>query len=363
MIKNKWIEFLPWPSGPGLTSPNPMVGAVIIKDAKVIGEGFHERAGTDHAEVVAIKNAAEDVRGSTLYCNLEPCCHTDKRTPPCTDLIIESGIKKVILSNLDPNPKVSGKGIEILRDAGVEVKVGVLEEKGKVLNEAFFKYISTGIPFVNLKMAMSLDGKIALKNGESKWITCDESRKMVHEMRFNCDAIAVGRNTLNSDNPRLNIRDVDSKGKHPKRVVFGNPSKMKLESHLFQDEDKENTIIVTRESDWNECSESLKDFFQSNKIKVIRIDKHIPGSFLLNGLKRLGELGVTSILVEGGAMLYSSFIKESLYDRIQAFQAPMFIGEGINVVASKYEGLAQIERLKILSSKKVGVDNYLELGN
>ncbi|MDH5581366.1 MAG: bifunctional diaminohydroxyphosphoribosylaminopyrimidine deaminase/5-amino-6-(5-phosphoribosylamino)uracil reductase RibD, partial [Bdellovibrionales bacterium] len=251
-------------NGRGLVSPNPLVGAVIVKDGKIIGEGFHERAGTDHAEVVAIKNAIEDVSGSTLYCNLEPCCHTDKRTPPCVDLLIEKKIKRVVLCNLDPNPKVCGKGIKLLRAAGIEVELGLLEKEGKKLNETFFKFITSGLPFVHLKMAMSLDGKIALANGKSKWITCEDSRKIVHQMRFDYDAVMIGRETLNKDNPKLTIRDVESFGKCPYRIVMGNPSAMNLDSDLFIDEYKKKTIVLTEVGKWNNASETIKDFFYRN---------------------------------------------------------------------------------------------------
>lgn len=346
----------------GFVSPNPMVGALIIKNGKVIGEGFHKKAGMDHAEVDAIVNATEDVRGATLYCNLEPCCHTDKRTPPCADLIIEKGISKVVISNIDSNPKVLGGGIKKLKDAGVEVITGILEEEGKKLNEIFFRYIQTGLPFVHLKMAMSLDGKVALENGESKWITCQESRKLVHQMRFNSDAICVGRKTLNSDNPKLTIRDFDGKGKQPYRVVMGNPNKMALESALFTDNLSHRTIIITHNDILGETPENIIDFLKNNKVQIIAIDSLNPSDFLLKSLKRLGELGITSLFIEGGAGLYSSFIKEGLYDRISAFQAPMFVGKGINVFQDEFRNLSEAPRMNILSSKRVGVDHLLELG-
>lgn len=348
--------------GRGLVSPNPLVGALLIKDGKVIGEGFHERAGTDHAEVVAIKSATVDVSGSTLYCNLEPCCHTDKRTPPCVDLLIEKNIKKVVLANLDPNPKVCGKGIKLLREAGVEVEVGILESEGKKLNRSFFKYITTGIPYIHLKMAMSLDGKIALSNGVSKWITCEESRKVVHQMRFDYDAVMVGRNTLNSDDPKLTIRSVESKGKCPIRIVVGDPGKMNLESALFNDEFKKKTIVLTSVDKWSEAKESVKDFFYRNEITIIQIDKHHPGSFLLKALRSLAQNSITSVLVEGGAGLYSSFIKEGLYDRISAFQAPIFMGDGINVLGEHYEEMSSIKRHHIIRSERIGADQLIELG-
>jgi diaminohydroxyphosphoribosylaminopyrimidine deaminase/5-amino-6-(5-phosphoribosylamino)uracil reductase len=188
------------------TSPNPMVGALLVKKGRIISEGYHKKAGTPHAEVIAIDEAGAEASGSTLYVSLEPCCHKDKRTPPCTEKIITSGIKKVVISMKDPNPKVSGKGIAELEKAGIQVISGILEAKARKLNEAYVKHITTGMPFVILKIAMTLDGKIATPTGESKWITGEKARKMVHRLRGSVDAVMTAIGTVKADNPLLTCR-------------------------------------------------------------------------------------------------------------------------------------------------------------
>ena len=192
--------------GAGLVSPNPLVGAIIVKDNEVIAQGYHKKVGLAHAEVDALNNATAPVDGATLFCNLEPCCHTNKRTPPCAPQIIEAGIKKVIIANLDPNPEVAGKGVKLLQDHGIEVVTGILEKEGQQLNEIFFTHITKGKAFVELKMAQTLDGKMASMSGDSKWITSEESRKLVHQHRLNYDAIVVGANTARFDDPSLTVR-------------------------------------------------------------------------------------------------------------------------------------------------------------
>ncbi|HDK41642.1 MAG TPA: bifunctional diaminohydroxyphosphoribosylaminopyrimidine deaminase/5-amino-6-(5-phosphoribosylamino)uracil reductase RibD, partial [Nitrospirae bacterium] len=203
--------------GKGRTSPNPVVGAVIVKGKRIIAEGFHKKAGTAHAEIVALKKAGSKARGATLYINLEPCCHTDKKTPPCTKAIIQSGIKKVVVAMKDPNPKVSGQGIRELKKAGINVEIGLMREEALKMNEAFAKFIKKKEPFVILKMAQSLDGKIATAKGESKWITGEESRKLVHRVRNEVDAVLVGIGTVKKDDPSLTCRIKG--GRNPYRII------------------------------------------------------------------------------------------------------------------------------------------------
>ncbi|RLA65720.1 MAG: bifunctional diaminohydroxyphosphoribosylaminopyrimidine deaminase/5-amino-6-(5-phosphoribosylamino)uracil reductase RibD [Epsilonproteobacteria bacterium] len=313
--------------GVGFVSPNPLVGAVIVKDGKIIGEGYHQKSGENHAEVNAIANATEDVAGATLYCNLEPCCHTKKRTPPCTELIIAKKLKKVVIANLDPNPLVSGKGIEKLKNAGIETTSGVLEKEGRKLNEIFFKYISTGIPFIHLKMAQTLDGKLATSTGDSKWITDEKARAQGHQLRLKYDGVLVGRKTLNKDNPYLNIRmGVDAGDKIPFRVILGNPSKMKLKSHVFTDEYPEKTIVVTGNKVWKTIENKRKVFFKDKGIEVITVNETAKGLDLREVLMNLGFLGITSILVEGGEKIITSFINQNIYDKITVFIAPKIFG-------------------------------------
>jgi diaminohydroxyphosphoribosylaminopyrimidine deaminase/5-amino-6-(5-phosphoribosylamino)uracil reductase len=313
--------------GMGFVSPNPLVGAVIVKDGKIIGEGYHQKAGKAHAEVDAIANATEDVAGATLYCNLEPCCHVNKRTPPCADLIIGKKLKRVVIANLDPNPLVSGKGMEKLAEAGIETTSGVLEKEGQKVNEVFFKYISTGIPFVHLKMAQTLDGKLATSTGDSKWITDENARTEGHELRLKYDAVLVGRKTLNKDNPHLNIRmGVKAKDKLPYRVILGNPTKMKKGSHVFNDGHPEKTIIVTGTKMWETTENKVKEFFFKKGIEVLTVNETENGLDLNEAVMTLGLQGITSILVEGGKKIITGFMEQNLYDKMTVFIAPKIFG-------------------------------------
>jgi diaminohydroxyphosphoribosylaminopyrimidine deaminase/5-amino-6-(5-phosphoribosylamino)uracil reductase len=316
--------------GLGSVSPNPLVGALIVKDGRIIGEGYHKTPGTHHAEVNAILNAKESVAGGTLYCNLEPCCHTKKRTPPCTDFIISKNIKKVIFANLDPNPLVSGKGMKKLQDAGVIVHEGILKERGEKLNEVFFKYISTGIPFVHVKLAQTLDGKLATQTGDSKWITDQQARTQAHKLRLSYDGVLVGRKTLNADDPRLDIRmGWDTGGKVPFRIIVGHPGKMKKNSRIFNDNLGAKTLIVTGKEKWKQTKD--KTFFKLRGIEVLTV-REVNGNLdLREALMSLGMFGITSILVEGGQKIVSSFIEQKLFDKMTIFIAPKILGRGQGV--------------------------------
>ena len=229
--------------GSGTVSPNPLVGVVLIKNGKVIGEGYHKKHGKAHAEVDALNNSTEDVGGSTLYCNLEPCCHTNKQTPPCVPLIISKGIKKVIISNFDPNPDVNGEGVKQLRDAGIEVIIDVLKEEGEELNKFYFNYVKKKIPYITLKVAQSKDGKITKSKSEQIWLTGEESNRFVHQQRAIYDAVLVGANTVAVDNPRLTVRNVV--GRNPKRIILDGKLSIDLNAVVLSAEDIENTWILT----------------------------------------------------------------------------------------------------------------------
>ncbi len=307
--------------GIGTTSPNPMVGAVIVKNGQVIGEGFHVRSGEPHAEPNAIANSIESVENSTMYVTLEPCCHVNKKTPPCTDLIIEKKIKRVVIAALDPNPEVAGKGVELLRSCGIEVEVGLLEKEAKDLIEVFSKAITSEFPFVHLKLAQSLDGKISTLSGDSKWITDEQARTEVHRLRLKYDAVMVGRKTLNNDNPKLNIRmGVDAKGKVPIRIIVGDPEKFNEDSFILS-EDTEKTIVLCS---FDHNVEKLVD----KKIKYIQVKQNDGEINLSEAFIKLKELGIQSILVEGGSRLAGSIIKEKLFDRATIYIAPILVGEG-----------------------------------
>ncbi len=318
-------------NGLGEVSPNPLVGSVIVQDNIIIGRGYHEFYGGLHAEPNAIKNAIEPVEGATLYCNLEPCCHTNKQTPPCTSKIIESKIKRVVISNLDPNPLVAGKGVKKLREAGIAVTVGVLEEEGRELNEVFFKYIQSEKPFVHIKLAQTLDGKIATSTGDSKWISSDSARVRVHEWRKKYDAILIGRNTLEKDDPTLNIRmGVEGNGKIPYRVVIGSIERINLEFKLFQDGNSHKTIIVTTKESYENCQQEKLKILEERKVKILFIKKVDESLDLDDLLQKLGALKITSVLVEGGQSVITSFIDQKQYDKLSLFICPKIIGNGIS---------------------------------
>lgn len=317
--------------GLGTVSPNPLVGAVVVKNGIILGEGYHERYGGPHAEVNAIKNATENVEGATLYCSLEPCCHTNKQTPPCTNLILSSKIKRVVISNLDPNPFVAGKGVKILEEAGIEVLTGVLEDEGARVNEVFFKYIKTGLPFINIKFAQTLDGKIATKSGDSKWISDEDARREVHHLRLKYDAVMIGKATLLKDDAKLNIRmGVDSKGKVPYRIVVGSLKGLNTNLQILSDEYTDKTILVTSIEDYQDAPTEIVEHIKNNSIKVIFAGLKAKSYDFDEAFKKLGEMKITSILVEGGSKLISSLINNNKYDKITTFICPKIIGSGIS---------------------------------
>ena len=304
--------------GLGTVTPNPMVGAVVVKNGKIIGEGFHKVKGGDHAEVDAIKNASSSVEGCDVYCTLEPCCHTNKLTPPCTELLISKKVKRVFIACLDPNPEVAGKGIKKLEEHGIEVHVGLLEEEAIELNKVFFKFITDGKPYIHLKMAMTLDGKMFSQTGSSKWITSETARNEVHQLRKAYDAVWIGMNTLLEDDPSLNTRESEIITKENKKVVIGDLRKLKnKELKVLTHKDKLYGIHTG-----SELEELGFEYFQFN-------------GRLSDSLQWLGDKGITSLLVEGGSKLISSLIEEDLYNEISVYVAPKLIGNGSSIYESK----------------------------
>lgn len=302
--------------GLGTSSPNPMVGCVVVRDQNILAEGFHLKRGDFHAEKAALEKV-DDAKGATLYCNLEPCCHTNKTTPPCVPLIIEKGITRVVISNIDPNPHVAGKGIELLQAAGIQVDVGILAAEGEELNAAFFTSMRQKRPLITLKFAQTLDGKLATLTGDSKWISSETSRKRAHELRLSHDAVLVGRGTLNADDPSLTIRHgIDSKGKVPVRLVLGNPQKMNINSKLFHDEYQSRTVILATDETPSQLAH----------IKSLAISSPLDWNKIW---QQLHELEIRSVLVEGGPTLLSSIAEQSAFDRIEVFIAPRLLGDGI----------------------------------
>jgi diaminohydroxyphosphoribosylaminopyrimidine deaminase/5-amino-6-(5-phosphoribosylamino)uracil reductase len=338
----------------GLTSPNPMVGAVIVKNGKIISEAFHRKPGTPHAEALAIEKAGDRAKGSTLYVNLEPCCHTEKRTPPCTKAIINAGIKEVVIAMSDPNPKVSGKGVLEIQNAGISVKSGVIEDEAKRLNEFYIKYITSRKPFVILKIAMTLDGKIATPEGESKWITGEKARKIVHRLRSKVDAIMTAIGTVRADDPQLTSRIRG--GKNPKRIVIDPELDIPLNAKILQIPPE--TFVVT------------KKFHSSQFKKKILIERNIQfieytGEKLdLNWLmERLGGMEITSVLIEGGSSLNSHALEDGIVDKVMLFIAPIIIGgrESFPAIGGKtYKRLNEAYRIKDVKIKRVGEDFLVE---
>ncbi len=342
----------------GMTSPNPMVGAVLVKNGRIISEGYHKKAGTPHAEVIAIDRAGERAAGSTLYVSLEPCCHKDKRTPPCTRKIIAAGIRKVVVSMRDPNPKVSGKGIEELRDAGIEVVSDVLEEKARELNEYYIKHVTARTPFVVMKVAMTLDGKIATPEGESKWITGEKARHAVQRLRAGVDAIMTAIGTVKADNPRLTCRA--GGGRSPVRIIIDPKLEIGPEAHVLCT--PPDTIIVTRSTSAVGGRRSEKERLLKEKgARIIRFDGEKADLPLL--MKQLGGLGITSLLIEGGSSLNSYCMESGIVDKVMFFVAPKIIGgkESFAAVGGKaFRRLPQAHRVGNLRVRKYGEDILIE---
>ncbi len=308
-------------NGVGKTSPNPLVGAIIVKNGKIIGEGYHEYYGGHHAEVNAIKNATENVEGATLYVTLEPCSHYGK-TPPCAELIVKEKLSKVVIAITDPNPKVAGKGIKILQENNIEVVTGVLESEAKKMNEIFFKYIKEKRPFCILKSAMTMDGKIASSTGESKWITNEKSRYYTHELRNMVSAILVGVNTVIKDDPSLTTR-LTNKGNDAIRIIVDSSLRIPLNSTVLNISSPKKTIIATTEK---ADKTKLKALNNMKNIQVIITPIKESKVDLVYLFDWLGNEGIDSVLIEGGSELNFSALKEGLVDKVIIFIAPKILG-------------------------------------
>jgi diaminohydroxyphosphoribosylaminopyrimidine deaminase / 5-amino-6-(5-phosphoribosylamino)uracil reductase len=307
--------------GRGMTSPNPMVGAVIAAGDKVAGEGWHRAAGLPHAEADALEAAKKPTRGATLYVTLEPCCHEGK-TPPCTRAIIAAGITRVVAAMLDPNPQVAGKGVAELRAAGISVEVGLLETEARVLNEAFLCHHLLHRPFIISKWAMTLDGRIATQSGHSRWISNEQSREYVHRIRSEVDAVMVGIGTVLTDNPALNVRLPDYAGRQPKRIVVDGILRIPLKARVFENSEPGQVIIATTESLHRDKIGKLRD--AGHEILVFPGRRGIVD--LRQFIRKVSELGVHSILCEGGSTLNGSLFHAHLVDKVVAFVAPKLCG-------------------------------------
>ncbi len=305
--------------GHGLVAPNPLVGAVLVRDRVIVGEGWHTGPGTDHAEVVALAAARDRARGSTLYVNLEPCSHFG-RTPPCAPRLVEAGVARVVAAAADPNPLVDGRGFQVLRDGGVEVEVGPLEREAGRLNEAFAKHVLTGLPLVTLKMAASLDGRAAARDGSSRWISGDEARAEVHRMRATADAILVGAGTAFRDDPALTCRDPDYRGPPKLRVVVDGRGIVPHTHRLFDGEAP--VLVATTEA----AREDRRRAWRDRGASVLVLEE---GSSLVPLERLFAELGkreVLHVLVEGGPTLAWELVRRRLVDRLVLYLAPKLVG-------------------------------------
>ena len=344
--------------GLGRTSPNPCVGAVVVKNNKLIATGFHEKAGTPHAEVHALRAAGEKARGATIYVTLEPCNHTG-RTPPCTQAILASGIKRVVVGMLDPNPLVAGGGCKTLADQGVEITQGVLTEECRSLNRPFCKHVTTGLPWVIMKAGMSMDGRLALGSGQSGWITNEQSRRAVHRLRDRVDAILIGSTTALIDDPALTTRLPGRKGRDPLRVILDSALRLEPTARMLQQ--------VSAAATWIFCGPDA----DAKRVAALVAAGAVVKQIKLDGAGRLDlgavlcELGraqVTSVLVEGGSRVHGAFLRANLVDEVNIYVAPIFIG-GDGVALLDTLGLQQIgvaPRFTTTKVRRLGCDLLIE---
>lgn len=323
--------------GRGRTSPNPITGAVVTQGSEVVGTGYHQAAGLPHAEIVALRKAGEKARGATLYVNLEPCAHHG-RTGPCTDAIIKAGISRVVAAIEDPNPLVSGRGFSQLESAGIKVKRGVLDQKASRLNEVFIKYITSGLPFVGVKVAMSLDGKIGTKTGESHWITGEKSRQFVHRLRDQSDVIMVGIETVLKDDPLLTTRIVGGQGRDSVRVIVDSTARLPLDARVIGADSHTRTILAVTDQSSREKIKALTD----RGVEVIVIPQRDKRVDLRELMKKLAERELTTVLVEGGGTLNFSLLEQSLVDKLFIFIAPLLIGGQESPTAFSGSGISAL---------------------
>ena len=329
----------------GHTSPNPMVGCVVVKNGKLVASGCHERYGEFHAERNALTRCKEDLTGADLYVTLEPCCHQGK-TPPCTDIIIERKIGRVFVGALDPNPKVDGGGIKILREHGIEVITGILEQECLALNEIFFHYITTGLPYVAMKYAMTLDGKIASANGDSKWVTGEKAREHVHFLRKKYSAILAGIDTVLADDPLLNCRTEE--GVDPIRVICDSHLRLPMDSQIVKTAGKIRTIAA-----YTDAEEGTKKKLKSTGVELLQISEKNGHVDLEKLIRTLGEKKIDSILVEGGGNIHGSLLQTGLVNRVYAYIAPKLIGGKNALPPVGGDGIEKMKDAVVLQNQEI----------
>ncbi|MBI5117970.1 bifunctional diaminohydroxyphosphoribosylaminopyrimidine deaminase/5-amino-6-(5-phosphoribosylamino)uracil reductase RibD [Candidatus Poribacteria bacterium] len=344
--------------GRGSTSPNPMVGAVIVKDDRIIAEGFHKRFGGPHAEVAALENASECVRDSTVYVTLEPCCHHGK-TPPCTRALISAGVKKVVMAMEDPNPRVAGKGRDELEQAGIEVESGLLAEAAKKLNEAFVKYITTGLPFFIAKAAMTLDGKIATREKDSRWITGQEARQYVHWLRAGVDAVMVGSGTVEADDPMLTTRMANGGGRDAIRIVVDGDAKVPPGSAVLNIQSAAPTLVAVKTT----APSDRKSDLRAKGVELIEIEPKNDKIDLVKLASALAGRNIASVLIEGGGGLLAAAFDAGIVDKALFFIAPKILGGKDAPTPVEGRGVARVAdatSLKNISISRVGDDILIE---
>jgi diaminohydroxyphosphoribosylaminopyrimidine deaminase/5-amino-6-(5-phosphoribosylamino)uracil reductase len=341
--------------GIGKTSPNPMVGAVIVANGKIIGQGYHKRCGDHHAEINAINSTKKNIKGSTFYITLEPCSHYG-RTPPCVDAVIQENPERVVVGSLDPNPEVNGRGIKILRSKGIKVDVGILETECRQLNEHYFKFVKTGMPYITVKYAQTLDGRIATKSGDSQWISSEASRRYVHHLRSINDGIMVGAGTVAADNPQLTVRHV--KGKNPFRIIVDSNLRIPIKSSVLTDINSHLTIIATTSSAPTVKITAIKKL----GVEVWVARKERDGRVSLRDLlKKLGKREIVSVLVEGGSEVITSLLKANLVDKMIIPIAPKIIGKGLEAIGDlKINKINKAIRFSSFKTMKKGDDIIFE---
>lgn len=344
--------------GRGKTSPNPCVGAVVVKNGRVIGKGYHRKAGTDHAEVAALAAAGPAARGGTIYVTLEPCNHQGK-TPPCTEKILAAGIRRVVVGMSDPNPLVNGGGNAYLADHGLALVSGLLEAECHQLNRPFIKHVTTGLPWVIMKAGLSADGRIATGSGHSNWVTCEAARLQAHRLRDQADAILIGSGTALADDPSLTTRLSGRRGHDPLRVLLDSSLRVTPEAKMFQLDSPAKTWIFCRPgADPRRC----RQLTAAGAIVKMVAEAPTGGLDLLAVLRALGQADITSLLVEGGGQVHGAFLKQNLYDQANLFIAPLFLGaEGIPVVGEL--GLDRIDegkRFRVVKTRRFGSDLMIE---
>jgi diaminohydroxyphosphoribosylaminopyrimidine deaminase/5-amino-6-(5-phosphoribosylamino)uracil reductase len=322
--------------GVGKTSPNPCVGAVVVKNSRIIGKGYHRIAGGPHAEIYALRKAGKRAAGATLYVSLEPCRHYGK-TPPCVDAIIRSGIKRVVVAMKDPNPLNNGRGLDLLKKAGIKTECGLLKNEASKINEPFIKYITQGIPYVTVKTAQTLDGKIASRTGDSRWISSEASRRIVHRMRSAADAIMVGANTVSIDDPLLTAREKGNGARQPVRVILSGKKAISRRAKVLNS--RGGNVIIARPD------------ARTGKVAMRAL------------LAKLAGRGVTSVLIEGGGEVIASAFEEGVVDKVCFFIAPKIIGGRDAKTPVEGKGIAGISeaiKLKDMTCRKVGEDVLIE---